>query len=89
MKWIIYQRGIIYPYTADMLCRALFMRTEKLAGRFVGTLYINLGPKLFWSWRKADMERLIKIVLKKISQPRQGRLHLHKLFMILSGGGKF
>ena len=82
MKWIIYQRGTIYPYTADMLCRALFMRTEKLAGRFVGTLYINLGPKLFWSWRKADMERLIKIVLKKISQPRQGRLHLHKLFMI-------
>ena len=82
MKWIIYQRGTIYPHAADMFLRGVFQYSEKLAGCFVCTLYINLGPKLFWSWRKADMERLIKIVLKKISQPRQGRLHLHKLFMI-------
>jgi len=82
MKWIIYQRGTIYPHAADMFLRGVLEYSEKLAGGFVSTLYINLGPKLFWSWRRADMMQLIKIILRKIGHPRKCRLHLHKLFTI-------
>ncbi|KKS41631.1 MAG: hypothetical protein UV02_C0024G0003 [Candidatus Kuenenbacteria bacterium GW2011_GWA2_42_15] len=80
MKWIIYQRGTIYPHAADMFLRGVLEYSEKLAGGFVSTLYINLGPKLFWSWRRADMMQLIKIILRKIGHPRKCRLHLHKLY---------
>ena len=79
MKWILYKRGTIPLYRADLVLRGVLKCSKKMNGEFVSTFYMNTGPLLEWSWGEKQMKKLIIIIAKKCNKPASFLKHFKKL----------
>lgn len=72
MKWFTYTRGTIPLYRIAPVFKGVLRLSEKPQKTFFArTLYVNIGPKLWWAWDSKELKKiadyLIKAAAKKIT----------------------
>ena len=75
-NWFIYTRGTIHLHRAATLLVGMSLYGSRYNGSsFKSTLYINLGPKLWWAWDEDEMIGVGKRILERTKTEKGKRKH--------------
>lgn len=75
-KWFVYTRGTIHLHRASTLLVGMSLCGSRYNGSsFKSTLYINLGPKLWWAWDEDEMISVGKRILDRTKTEKGKKEH--------------
>jgi len=78
--WLWYTRGTIFPHRADIIMQSLRRHAGRLnVAPIDGSVYLNLGPKLYWAWDEKQINAVGAKLLRVLAHPASRDRHYTRL----------